>query len=166
VSKATELAWAKWRLEHPNWKPNPKLHRPKYVMTQKEAVDKVAFACEVPTVPTNNELLFRPADFDPPPPVVNLSPMDSSQIDIPNGVPPEIAEVPQAGTPPFIVPPYLPPVPGLLVPPVAGVPVGQVVAPAPIAAPVVTPEPSSWLLVASGMAGAWLILRRRMRSAA
>ena len=31
VSKATNEAWAKWRIAHPNWKPNPNLHRPKYV---------------------------------------------------------------------------------------------------------------------------------------
>src|ERR1039458_7122109 len=58
VSKTTADAWAKWRLAHPNWKPNPNLHRPKYVMTQDEAVQKVAFACTIPEVPSTTDILL------------------------------------------------------------------------------------------------------------
>jgi hypothetical protein len=46
VSKTTADAWAKWRIAHPNWKPNPKVVRPKYKMTTQEAVAKVEFACQ------------------------------------------------------------------------------------------------------------------------
>jgi hypothetical protein len=32
LSKSTAEAWAAWRVAHPNWRPNPNVHRPKYVM--------------------------------------------------------------------------------------------------------------------------------------
>ncbi|HEX9199111.1 MAG TPA: hypothetical protein VF865_06095 [Acidobacteriaceae bacterium] len=128
VSKTTASAWAAWRLAHPNWKPNPNVHRPKYVMTRNEAVQKVAAACSVETDPTNLDLLFKPADFDVPPPVIELHAMDTTQIDFPELTPPEVAEV----TPPIM--PFLPIVPPL-------VPVG----------PGETPEPASLLLAGSGI---------------
>src|SRR5665213_3571413 len=64
VSQTTADAWAAWRVAHPNWKPKPNVHRPKYVMTREEAVQKVNFACTVATIPSDLDLLFTPADFD------------------------------------------------------------------------------------------------------
>src|SRR5664280_2638919 len=88
VSQTTADAWAVWRVAHPNWKPKPGVHRPKYVMTREEAVQKVNFACSVPTIPSDSDLFFTPADFDVPPPIVVLPPMDTTQINFPDAVPP------------------------------------------------------------------------------
>lgn len=94
VKQATVVAWAKWRAEHPNWKPNPKVQRPKYVMTQEEAVNKLEFACAIPTDPSNFDLLFTPADFEAPPEFVYIPPSEGTKIDFPDEVPPEVAEIP------------------------------------------------------------------------
>ena len=154
LSKTTADAWAKWRIAHPNWKPNPKLHRPKYVMTREEAVKKVAFACSVDLIPTDVDLTFIPLDVDGPPSVVDLPPMQATQISIPEVTPPLVAEIPpQQAWPPLA--PFVPVPPG---PPVfTGTPV---VLPPPAT---VLPEPSSLLLVASGLGGLLLFARRKMR---
>jgi hypothetical protein len=90
VSKTTAEAWAKWRIAHPNWKPAPNLHRPQYVMTRQESIDKVAFACSVPLIDTWYGGLF--AETDVPPPLGNFPPMTATQITLPNETPPEVAE--------------------------------------------------------------------------
>lgn len=92
VTKKTADAWAAWREGHPNWKPKPNVHRPKYVMTRDEAVKKVEFACTVPTDPVQLNVLFSPADFEGPPPFIELHQMAQTQIDFPDEVPPEVAE--------------------------------------------------------------------------
>jgi hypothetical protein len=92
VTKKTAEAWAEWRVGHPNWKPKPNIHRPKYVMTRDEAVQKVEFACAVPTEPVDLNILFSTADFQGPPPFIQLYQMDQTQIDFPTEVPPEVAE--------------------------------------------------------------------------
>ena len=96
VSKETASAWEKWRIAHPNWKPNPNLHRPKYVMNREEAVDKVQFSCAVDLVPADAEIHFVPANLDVPPPVIDLHPMDTTQISFPELTPPEVGEPSQA----------------------------------------------------------------------
>jgi hypothetical protein len=138
VSKQTADAWAKWRIGHPNWKPNPNLHRPKYVMTREEAVQKVDFACTIPTIPSDTDILFTTADLEAPP-VVSLPPMDSTQIDLPELAPPEIAEL----TP---IVPFLP-----IVPPAVPLVAGTV------------PEPGSLPLALSGMGFISLILALKIR---
>jgi hypothetical protein len=159
VSKATAAAWAKWRIAHPNWKPNPKLHRPKYVMSREEAVNNLNFACSIPTDPASLDLLFTPADIDIPPPIVNLPPMKATLIDFPDEVPPEVSEIPPDNTwPPFA--PYIPPILGdssgnnfptlpVIVPP----------PPPPIVGPI--PEPPSFFLVALGIGVVGLIVRTK-----
>lgn len=144
VSKETAEAWAKWGIAHPNWKPNPKLHRPKYVMNREEAVEKVEFACSMPVIPSANDGLLKISDLEPPPPIIDLSRMNPTQITLPDEAPPEVAEItpdtwPQLG--PF-VPPILSPVP---IPP----------PPSPL------PEPSSLLLVGSGLV-CMLLLRGKL----
>ncbi len=103
LSKETADAWAAWRIAHPNWKPNPNSRRPKYVMSHDEAVQKVAFACAVPTIPSDGDLFFTPADLAAPP-MVDLPPMET-QVTIPDVAPPEIAEL----TPPVPILPVVPP---------------------------------------------------------
>jgi hypothetical protein len=128
VSKTTADAWTAWRIAHPNWKPNPKNHRPKYLMTRNEAVQKVNFACSVPLESTGLDLFFTPADFDAPPPIVDLHAMDTTQITFPSPIPPEVAEITPSEVPLLpLIPPEAPVIPGTV------------------------PEPASLLLVGSGV---------------
>ena len=161
VSKATALAWAKWRQEHPAWKPNPNVHRPKYVMSRQEMIRKVAFACQVPPTPDDTNLFFKPADFEPPPHLRTIPPMDTTQIVFPGGIPPQVmagpplytvaqnTPPPLGGLPPLIPPPYLPP-PAVIT---SGTPPPEV-------APV--PEPPTFLLSMLGLLSIGLLWRRRV----
>jgi hypothetical protein len=161
VKKATVVAWAKWRAEHPNWKPNPKAQRPKYIMTQEEAVNKLEFACAIPTDPADLDLLFTPADFETPPEFVYIPPAEGTQITFPDEVPPEVAEIPPGATEPFQ--PYVPPILGSTPPP-GTVPILPVIVPPP--PPVGTvPEPPSLLLAALGAGLVGLMVRIKGRFA-
>jgi PEP-CTERM motif-containing protein len=163
VSKATAKAWAEWRIAHPDWKPNPKVQRPKYVMTRKEAIEKVEFACSMPTEPQYLDLLLAPEDLSPPPPFIELPPMEATQITIPAPTPPDVIEAPpEVATeewPPLV--PYVPPI----VESGGASPVFPVlpVVPPPIVGAV--PEPSSLVLVAIGLASTWLLAGTRLRRA-
>jgi hypothetical protein len=161
VSKTTAEAWAEWRIAHPNWKPNPNLHRPKYVMTRQESVQKVEFACSVPLIDAATDGLFV---ADVPPPIVNFQPMEATQIKFPDEIPPEVAEItPEDTWPPLA--PYVPPILGGS-PTIGGVPIFPLVPPSgePIV-PGSTAEPGSLLLVGTGMAFACLMLAGRIRTA-
>jgi hypothetical protein len=173
VSKATALAWARWRTGHPNWKPNPKVQRPRYVMTTQEAMDKVNFACAVPPNPVITELLHASVDSEGPP-SEDYSDMDATQPYIPDLTPPEVTEVPSGqgssdstavswpsdspSIPPQVLAPVSPPAGGSTLPPI--VPPDTTLVTGEV------PEPSSLLLVASGIAGCSLFLRRRHASEA
>jgi hypothetical protein len=170
VSKATAMAWAKWRAGHPNWKPNPKIQRPRYVMTTQEAMDKVDFTCDTPAIPFNDGSVLTPrtlADFLP---IVDLA-MSGPTPAFPDGIAAEAVAAPAGDGGPYPVaglwpfPSFsIPPVPGS-VPPSAGAP------PSPSSPPIIssesvpiadaTPEPPSLLLVASGIGAGWLFCRRR-----
>jgi hypothetical protein len=153
VSKVTAEAWAKWREEHPNWKPNPNTHRPKYVMTREEAVNKVEFACSVPEIPATTALFFKTASLDPPP-LIQLPEM-FTQTGFPE-LPTEVAEVTPESWPPLgtFVPPAVNSAPQLPEnpppPPVGGS----------------TPEPLSLLLVGTGICFLWLMGAWRVRETA
>jgi hypothetical protein len=160
VSKTTAEAWAAWRVGHPNWKQNPALHRPRYIMNREEAVQKVDFACSVPLLPTSSDALLEASDV---PPVVNFLPMEGTQISFPDEVPPEVAELtPQDEWPPLA--PYLPPIYGSGGPPGGGVPLFPLVPPVNVPVSGDVPEPSSVLLLASGMGMMALLLAARMRT--
>lgn len=122
VSKATAIAWEKWRIGHPNWKPNPKIKRPRYRMTQRESLDKVAFACEVPTDPKHLDIMFPVAELLPPQPDVTMPPEDvptveTSDVTVPYAIPPVRPAGPpvaELNMPPamFVTPPFVPPLLG------------------------------------------------------
>jgi hypothetical protein len=136
VSKQTAQAWALWRIGHPNWKPNPKLQRPRYIMTRDEVVEKVAFACSVPMIDAETRSIVGPSA---PPPVVFLPSVANPGIEFPELAPPEVA----ATTPLADLPPVSPP----------GLPlfVGEV------------PEPASLLMVGGGFLVLGLLLAARAR---
>ena len=158
VSKTTAEAWAVWKISHPNWKPNPNLHRPKYVMSREEAVQKVEFACSVPLIDT-------PVDGDfaeNVPPIVNFTPMQGTEIKFPDQIPPEVAElIPEDQWPPLE--PFVPPILGS-----GGIPGGGLVYP--IVPPDGTPtpgpvaEPASLMLVGTWLAFVCLLLAARLET--
>ena len=140
VSKQTAEAWAAWRAAHPNWKPNPNVHRPKYVMSRDEAVQKVNFACAVEVIPSDADMFFPPLQADPPPALQEIHGMDTAQISFPDVLPTEVAELtPLLPT----IPPETPLIAGTI------------------------PEPASWLMVLSGL-GSMLLLAgaKRLRAQA
>lgn len=167
VSKATEIAWTKWRVAHPNWKPNPKVHRPKYLMSKKEQVEKVAFACQVTPDPLFLDAVFGPADLKPPPseitpPSTEFPPVETADLVVPTELPPMLPPQPpfaNAAFPPSTAP-FLPPVFGSLPspPPPSIVTTSQSSLP-PLIAPV--PEPSSLTLLVVGLMATGLMIRRR-----
>ena len=136
VSKQTAEAWAAWRLAHPNWRPNPNSHRPKYVMTREETVNKVDFACAVDTDPTNLDLLLQPVDYDRPPQMVTMPAM-TTELQLPNPTTPAVTELAEL-TPIVTIPPAI-----------------NLVSAGPV------PEPSSLLLALSGAAFIGMLLGMR-----
>jgi hypothetical protein len=157
VSAETAAAWAKWRVGHPNWKPNPKVQRPKYVMTREEAVEKVAFACSIPAMPSETNQLLKIVDLEPPPPIIDLSKMNPTPIAIPEDVPQEVAEITPDNSWPAIGP-FVPPILGTTIP---GYPAVPGVPQTPIG-PV--PEPSSLVLAGSGLMGMLLLCGKVYRA--
>jgi hypothetical protein len=142
VSAQTAAAWAKWRVGHPNWKPNPSVHRPRYVMTREEAIEKVAFACSIPALPTEDDQLLKMVDLEPPPPIIDLSKMNPTPIAIPE----EVAEIDNSW-----------PALGPFVPPILGTTIPNLPQSEPIVPPVgPIPEPSSLVLAGSGLV--WMLL--------
>jgi hypothetical protein len=162
VSKTTADAWAKWRVGHPNWKPNPNTHRPKYVMTKDESVQKMEFACAIPIIPSTIDGLFSQVDLDVPPPIINFPPMESTQVTFPDELPPEVAELTPEDSWPAL---------GPFVPPILGGPPTNEVLSVPLVPPenppIVgdLPEPASFLLAGTGVAFLCLLLGFRLRRA-
>jgi hypothetical protein len=159
VSKTTAEAWAQWGIAHPNWKPNPKHHRPKYLMNREESVQKVEFACSVPLIDSTVDGLY-PSDL---PPIVNFQPMEATQITFPDEIPPEVAELtPEDTWPPLL--PFVPPILGGSPGFPGGVPVFPITPPGgPVSTGPVS-EPASLLLVATGLAMGCLMLAAKIRT--
>ena len=171
VSKATELAWARWRAGHPNWKPNPKVRRPRYVMTREEAMDKVDFACETPAIPFEAGSVLTARTLKDFLPMVDLLAMSGTPSASADGIAAETVPTPAGdgaaypvanSWPPFSI--VIAPIPGS-VPPSTGVPSSPPIVPS-TSTPVIdmTPEPSGLVLVASGIGVFVLFWRKRFGS--
>lgn len=160
VSRQTAEAWAKWRLAHPNWKPNPNVHRPRYVMSREEAIQKVSFACSVDEIPTSTEKLLEITAIEPPQPIIDLSSMTPTDINVPAEIPPEVAEITPDNSWPSLGP-YVPPI-------LTGTPPGSLGVPIvpPVQEPGPVPEPSTLALCGLGLALFAGTLLRARRTAA
>lgn len=141
VSAATAARWAAWDKAHPNWHPKP----------VREAMAAVDFACSLPLIQT-------PVDGELPP--LNLTAFAFPMGELPPPAPPTLIAENQ---PPPIIFPDTPALP-LVSPPIyspeyptmfGGFP------PAHIAPPGITPEPSTWMLLATSLFGMVALARRR-----
>jgi hypothetical protein len=138
---ATLAAWAAWDKAHPNWHPKP----------VNEAIAAVDFACSLP-------LIQKPVDGELPP--LNLEGFDFPMGELPPPVTPTLIarnEPPPiifADTPalPLVSPPiYSPEYPTMF----GGFP------PPHTAPPSITPEPSSWTLLATSLLAMGALAKRR-----
>jgi hypothetical protein len=147
-------------------------------MSQKEQIEKVAFACQVPTEPRYLEAIFVPSDLTPPPsdatlpPVEDQPPFETANLVFPGEIPPMQTPQPpfaDAVYPPSVyAPPFLPPV--FATPPFPGVstsstpPPGSAGTPPavpPVVPPVApVPEPTSWALLGTGLVSLVAFARR------
>ena len=147
VSAATAARWAAWDKAHPNWHPKKPI----------ETLAQLDFACAVP-------MIEKPVDGDLPP--LQLTSFNFAPVLLPPPeAPPMVAmnQPPQVFTdvPPmsFVSPPiYSPPYPTIFGPPPG--PPGHSVAP--IGA---TPEPSTWMLLATAILAIGTLAYRRPQMA-
>jgi len=168
VSKATAIAWAKWRIAHPSWKPKPNAQRIVAALSREEALDKLDFTCDVVEDPSSINSLI--ASVEPPQtPILAEFPVEAaSQIAFPEPSQTEVAQFTPQGTlshstsvPGTSVNPYEPAIPTGVLPPTVNTPLVPIVPPEPPTTDV-TPEPSSLLLVTSGIGMCGLFWRRRL----
>lgn len=144
VSAATAARWAAWDKAHPNWHPKK---------TPAETLAALDFACAVPVIqkPVDDQLPpLELTNFEFPPEL--LPPPETPPMVAENQPPQVFTDVPPMS---FVSPPiYSPPYPTLMGPPPA--PPGHAVTP--LGA---TPEPSSWMLLATSMLGICMLGYRR-----
>lgn len=142
ISAATAARWAAWDKAHPNWHPKKK---------PVETLAELDFACSVPVIQ-------KPADGDLPPVDLNAF-MFPPDLVLPPPTLVAVNEPPKMLTdePPtsLVLPPiYTPPYPTIFGPP-----------PPHIVPPGMTPEPSTWMLMATSLFGIGMLAYRRPRTA-
>jgi hypothetical protein len=153
VSAATAARWAAWDKAHPNWHPKK---------SPAETLAQLDFACAVP-------MIEKPADGDLPPLELNTFSFPADVELPPPDAPPVVAmnEPPQQlfpDQPPtsLVSPPIYPPqYPTLFGPPPPPPTTGHSVNPP----PGLTPEPSSWMLLATSLLAMGTLAYRRPRTA-
>jgi len=164
VSAATAARWAAWDKAHPNWHPKKK---------PAETLAQLDFACAVPVIE-------KPADGDLPPLELNRFNFASDfELPPPTDAPPVLVAMneppqnfpPDQPTASYVMPPiYSPPYPTLFGPPPPPPP-GHSVQPPPGGStnptgPInPTPEPSSWMLLATSVLAIGMLAYRRPQMA-
>jgi hypothetical protein len=145
VSAATAARWAAWDKAHPNWHPKK---------TPKETLAQLDFACQVPveTKPVDGDLpplqitgLVLPMDMLPPPETPTIVAMNTPP---PNLFP---EDQPSSLVSPPIYSPQYPTLFGVAPIPAVVPPIGA------------TPEPSSWMMLATAMLAMFALAMRRPR---
>lgn len=162
VSAATAARWAAWDKAHPNWHPKK---------SPAETLAQLDFACAVPVIP-------KPADGDLPPLELKAFDFGSGlELPPPDDAPPVVAmnEPPQdlfpdqpsrsLVSPPIYTPQYpilfgMPPTP-----PTTGHSVNPTGPGTGSDTPAPTPEPSTWMLLATSMLAIGTLATRRPRTA-
>jgi hypothetical protein len=150
VSKHTAELWAKWRVSHPNWKPNPSTIRPKYKLTTQEAIEKLDFACSI--APPEIDETMEVTDEEIPTSLLSSWPIDETSAL------PSMLDTSETLTSPDT--PLYPPISPLF-PPI-NPPVSPIYPPTPPITP--TPEPSSLYLLGSGLL--FLVILKKSRQVA
>jgi len=153
VSAATAARWAAWDKAHPNWHPKKPA----------ETLAQLDFACAVPVIQ-------KPVDGDLPPLELNTFNL-APNPELPPDTPPVVVamnEPPQNFLPDqpsssYVMPPiYSPPYPALFGPPPSPPPPPHSVTPT---APGLTPEPSSWMMLATAVLAIGMLAYRRPQMA-
>ncbi len=168
IGKATVLAWAKWRIAHPNWKPKPGAQGSKALLARKKGADEANFPCEVSPIPAITNSLLAMVGNEKPPALVDFSAMNTEPSNLPDLTPEgaskvlsgEAASNPPGGSETSGSSPIrqvFDPAP----PVVGGTPLVPVVPPDVLPVNAVVPEPPSLLLAASGIVACGLFWRRR-----
>lgn len=142
-SAATLAAWAAWDKAHPNWHPKPR--------NPVETMAAVDFACSVPIIqkPVDGQLpLLQTNLFDLPLEMLPPEPLPMVALN----TPPVLNDI--TGLPMVSPPIYSPQYPNLF----GSVPPHQ-------APPGITPEPSTWMLLATAMLSIVSLGWRRPRPA-
>lgn len=150
VSAATLARWKAWDKAHPNWHPK----------TRKETLAQLDFACSVPLIQKSEDLELPPLEigafvF----PMEKLPPPVEPPVVVAMNTPPQDL-LPDQPTDNVVSPPlYSPGYPSLF----GGFPAPPTHL---VVAPGVTPEPSSWMLLATSMLAMGALATRRRQLAA
>jgi hypothetical protein len=153
VSAATAARWAAWDKAHPNWHPKK---------SPAETLAQLDFACAVPVIekPADGELPPLELNTFSFPPDLMLSPPDSPPVVAMNEPPQDL--FPDQPPMSLVSPPiYSSPYPSPFGAPPAPPP-GRSVQPTP---PGPTPEPSTWMLLATSMLAIGTLAYRRPQTA-
>lgn len=149
VSAATAARWAAWDKAHPNWHPKKK--------TPQETLAQLDFACQVP-------IETKPVQEDLPP--LQLTGLDLPLVMLP---PPETPTIVAMNTPPPTLFPEEVPGQSIVSPPIYAPQYPSLfgIAPVPAVVPPIgaTPEPSSWMMLATAMLAIVGLAFRRPRRA-
>lgn len=151
VSAATAAKWKAWDKAHPNWHPKP---------TPPETLAQIDFACKVPLeAPPTMTAELPPIDLGPLVMPLQMTAPEPPVVVADNQPPQDF--FPSQPSESLVTPPiYSPQYPNLF----GGIPIPETTGPPPPVGP--SPEPSTWMLLATGLLSiAGLSWKRRQTAA-